>query len=619
MPVAIRKRSWEDHVTHPSGLQYSYDDLDLVCCHGVGSEGSWVTNGVKHGRRIRCASMPEGYHQGPTDVIVQTLEVAASMGCDGNDSKPLTLIEINGDVQCCLQEESKVSVDVDISKRASESKRIQTTDFQFSGEFDTDPNSRIPRTNITCATDSKCCGDKTDIGDVGTESRPGDDLSNEENVFKNPYMYCKEQQCITICSNNEPSLCVSAGEQPGNSPNQQKTKDSATEGYSRAPQPSEATPNQTSQTDLPHVEDWNHSACFDGATLPVDVLRSSVIMENGYVLPRANQTVYAVVMPVAEEKRDKRLSEGWRTDSADGQDGLNDPGHLIGNKDHSLTGSQAGALDHQKSSDPLAEPPVGEISNQMSLQQHTAKMNRPEEGKSEECRQAETTDSVVFSDILAKGEKDINVTLSVQQNSGSLKEELTQTNTTLCADQCLLTMSNTESEEIPAECIQSKMANQMFKDQPTPHDLEKSCSKLDTIPEVTFVEADGKAQQNLGLNLTADKPSPNGLGEVSEKQNQNLQMSFVEVSDEASSADLRGNQASGHPRCDSPDCEVADGRREHHKPQYITSVSTMEEAAQTANSDTHSAGPVTDETKEIGNQKEDGMVKGRMRKVSHQY
>uniref|UniRef100_A0A672YCS1 Rho GTPase-activating protein 7 n=1 Tax=Sphaeramia orbicularis TaxID=375764 RepID=A0A672YCS1_9TELE len=35
MPVAIRKRSWEEHVTHPSGLQYSYDDLDLVCCHGV--------------------------------------------------------------------------------------------------------------------------------------------------------------------------------------------------------------------------------------------------------------------------------------------------------------------------------------------------------------------------------------------------------------------------------------------------------------------------------------------------------------------------------------------------------------------------------------------------------
>lgn len=52
MPVAIRKRSWEDHVTPPrTGLQYSYDDLDLVCCH------------VQH-RRGRCASMPEcGHHQ----------------------------------------------------------------------------------------------------------------------------------------------------------------------------------------------------------------------------------------------------------------------------------------------------------------------------------------------------------------------------------------------------------------------------------------------------------------------------------------------------------------------------------------------------------------------------
>ncbi|XP_073806049.1 rho GTPase-activating protein 7 isoform X1 [Danio rerio] len=51
MPVAIRNRSWEDHVTSPrTGLQYSYDDLDLVCCH------------ARH-RRGRCASMPEcGHH-----------------------------------------------------------------------------------------------------------------------------------------------------------------------------------------------------------------------------------------------------------------------------------------------------------------------------------------------------------------------------------------------------------------------------------------------------------------------------------------------------------------------------------------------------------------------------
>ncbi|XP_026123507.1 rho GTPase-activating protein 7-like isoform X1 [Carassius auratus] len=52
MPVAVRKKSWEDHVTPRIGLQYSYDDLDLVCCH-------------VHYQHSRCASMPECSHHQP--------------------------------------------------------------------------------------------------------------------------------------------------------------------------------------------------------------------------------------------------------------------------------------------------------------------------------------------------------------------------------------------------------------------------------------------------------------------------------------------------------------------------------------------------------------------------
>ncbi|KAK2865528.1 hypothetical protein Q7C36_001584 [Tachysurus vachellii] len=56
MPVALRTRSWEDHVTPHSRKQYSYDDLDLVCCHaGVGGTGS----PAGRRQRERCASMPE--------------------------------------------------------------------------------------------------------------------------------------------------------------------------------------------------------------------------------------------------------------------------------------------------------------------------------------------------------------------------------------------------------------------------------------------------------------------------------------------------------------------------------------------------------------------------------
>lgn len=56
MPVAFRTRSWEDHVASRSRKQYSYDDLDLVCCHAA-VEGSGSPTGGR--QRVRCASMPE--------------------------------------------------------------------------------------------------------------------------------------------------------------------------------------------------------------------------------------------------------------------------------------------------------------------------------------------------------------------------------------------------------------------------------------------------------------------------------------------------------------------------------------------------------------------------------
>uniref|UniRef100_A0A8C1E1E0 Rho GTPase-activating protein 7 n=1 Tax=Cyprinus carpio carpio TaxID=630221 RepID=A0A8C1E1E0_CYPCA len=89
MPVAIRKRSWEDHVTPRTGLQYSYDDLDLVCCH------------VRY-QRSRCASLPEcGHHQPRTlglwtgdatrtmESIVQKFKGGAQPNCEGAKCKSL--------------------------------------------------------------------------------------------------------------------------------------------------------------------------------------------------------------------------------------------------------------------------------------------------------------------------------------------------------------------------------------------------------------------------------------------------------------------------------------------------------------------------------------------------
>uniref|UniRef100_A0A673Y8J0 Uncharacterized protein n=1 Tax=Salmo trutta TaxID=8032 RepID=A0A673Y8J0_SALTR len=90
MLVAIRKRSWEDHVTHRSGLQYSYDDLDLVCCHGVSGDGPRLASeGSKQGRRERCASMPECCHRPRPDDLNNgqghTLEFVTSVNVHSDD------------------------------------------------------------------------------------------------------------------------------------------------------------------------------------------------------------------------------------------------------------------------------------------------------------------------------------------------------------------------------------------------------------------------------------------------------------------------------------------------------------------------------------------------------
>uniref|UniRef100_A0A667WND2 Rho GTPase-activating protein 7 n=1 Tax=Myripristis murdjan TaxID=586833 RepID=A0A667WND2_9TELE len=172
MPVAIRKRSWEDHVTHRSGLQYSYDDLDLVCCHGVDSEGPWIgTGGSKQGRRARCASMPECCHQPPTDDLAQALEATASavdnecnkegtecknrsapVKLDGID-EPKTLNENNGptphtqDIQGCSR---PVRHDCEISSQTEQQNVEMAVLKQAQGEEGAQAEVNKKATEVSC-------------------------------------------------------------------------------------------------------------------------------------------------------------------------------------------------------------------------------------------------------------------------------------------------------------------------------------------------------------------------------------------------------------------------------------------------------------------------------------
>ncbi|KAF3852080.1 hypothetical protein F7725_005435 [Dissostichus mawsoni] len=103
-----------------------------------------------------------------------------------------------------------------------------------------------------------------------------------------------------------------------------------------------------------------------------------------------------------------------------------------------------------------------------------------------------------------------------------------------------------------------------------------------------------------------------------DQHNENLSPCPAEVNEELSPEGLHGNQASGCYLSESPALEVADGRREHHRPG--ATVSTMDEPGEAAHtdlySDTQLASPVLDETNEPGDQKED-VVKVRMRKREH--
>ncbi|XP_040000798.1 rho GTPase-activating protein 7 isoform X2 [Xiphias gladius] len=654
MPVAIRKRSWEEHVTHPSGLQYSYDDLDLVCCHGVDSEGPWMGAGASTtGRRTRCASMPEGCHQLPSEDISQTLEMTASVANDDTESEQLKLMENNEKVLLDLQESFHDLVDVDIPQRNCVSDHLQTASKGNSGKFHCNSNSGMSTANISSAADSSSHSGKTisGKGEVRTESRQSLDICDDDNVFKMPHISREEQQCISISSDNGLSLSESAGEQPGRLPNHQETKESHTEGYRRPPEISEATLKRSSaaelepQTDLPDVEEEKISTSENAGAnvnLPVGVLHSSVdIMEGGDMMSPVNKTVEPVVTLVVDRERDRGVTESWSANSADKLDKSNDLETLnenTGLKHHSrdIRGGEQDRHDRTR----ILDPAHGcEISNQTLLEQPNIEMtgmNGPQGGESAQARSSEKTAEVRYwpitsSDICFKGHycsMTVNSNVSSEQvDTGYSEKDPTQTNITQCADQYVET---TTSVSKPTEDMDVSLVSKdlFFCDDQTPaQQLENNCSKLDTILEVSYVEPEDipvlDPQKKIALYVTQNPDVQHSHTDdksaATEQHAQNLPSCSAEVNHELLLEGIHGNQASGCYFSESPASEVADGQREHHRPG--ATVSRMEETVEAAHivtyNDRHLASPVLDGTNEHGDLKEDSVVKVRMRKREH--
>lgn len=606
-------------MTHPSGLQYSYDDLDLVCHHGVDSEGPWMEAGAsKQGRRTRCASMPEGCHQLPTEGLAQTLEVTASVGNGVTESEQMKLMK---KVPLDLQEESVPGlhkmVDVDISQEASESEHLQTTNMGNFQGFHCSLNSAMSSTNISGATDSSTHSEKTFNceGEVGTESRHSHDICNDSNVFKSPHITHEVQQCISISSNNGLPLSESAGEQPGKLPDHQETKESHTEGYSRPPEISEATLNSSSavelepQTDLPEYKEEKMFTSYhagESVTLLVGVLHSSV-MEGGDMMSPASNSVDPDVTLVVEEGHDKGVTESGSTDSTDKLDGLNEN---IGYKHHSRH-IQEGMQDHHDCTWVLDQAHGCEMQYQTLLEQHYFEMTAVIEPQGEESANAKSSKKaadvrcgpVTSSDICLKGQCGAmtvkNNGLSVQEDTGFSEKDPIQTNIE-CADKCVKKVEDKNESPQSKELV-------CCEDQNTDQQLENRCLKLDTILEDNYVKpSDSPAldpekiiASDLTTNPAVQQCCMDDKHASTEQHTQNLPPCPAEVNDELSPGELHGNQPSGHYFNESPVSGVADGLREHHRPR--ASVSRM--------------GDTDDGSNEPEDLKEDNLVKVRMRKV----
>lgn len=243
MSVAVRKGSWEEHVAHASGSQYSHDDLDLVCCHGVDVVGSWGGAGSsKQGQRTRCASMPEGCHQLPTEEPPHTFRLAATV--DVNDQH----VQLNGALD--LEEEPVLSpsdlVDVDVPQGASESDHLHSTSGSSHGE---------PRRYLN-----------TGPSVPTAEKQKAEAVLGDGDHFKCSRIAREEQQRISVPSNNEPLLSECAGQQTGQHPNHQQTMEKYAEGHGRPPGTFDITLNQPSAAALESPNHPSHAEAEEMST-----------------------------------------------------------------------------------------------------------------------------------------------------------------------------------------------------------------------------------------------------------------------------------------------------------------------------------------------------------------
>ncbi|XP_077574884.1 rho GTPase-activating protein 7 isoform X1 [Stigmatopora nigra] len=568
MPVAIRKRSWEDHVTHPSGLQYSYDDLDLICCYGVDSGGLCrISAASKHGRWTRCASLPEGCHQLLTDELPQRRDVTA---CGEHD---------------CIHSEH---VTFTKSIKAPLEKKLVCGRHK----------------GLAVPLKGRDHARKTVDGKDRSERK------NDADVFKNAHISRDEQQCIFISSNNGPPLSQSAAGQPGKRPKHFHTKEGHTDSYSRH-EISESTLKLCSaaqrepQNDLPDVEEVISIPGHAGTeiTLDVGVIRPPLKTDSLLVMSLANKTAESVVTSEGLGKFDKGAIETWTTDLYDELTGSNNPETLNEKSGHQHLSRdiQEGKWDATGEWDqaPGCEIPFQTLVEQRDSETRAVKMSQGEEsrnGESSKKSEDVSLGPVISPDICVKVQQySVNNVLQCQQQ-GSIRLEEDFTEKTLNQD-----MEANLSMEAGSQ---------------TNKGFNETSSSLKTNLMVNLVKTHICATVPKNLSKTSLCKEVNELA-ATEKHQRNLLPLSAEVNNALSLEGIHGNEATGR-LSESPGSEVADGQRERHTAAANSGIKEMNNATQEGIlCNTSLVNDVFDGPCESGVQMEEQVVKVRIKKKDH--
>ncbi|XP_036789824.1 rho GTPase-activating protein 7 isoform X1 [Oncorhynchus mykiss] len=676
MLVAIRKRSWEDHVTHRSGLQYSYDDLDLVCCHGVSGDGPRLASeGSKQGRRERCASMPECCHRPRPDGLNNgpghTLEFVTSVNVEdnGDHSEPghvMSAGDFDSTVVPVFQAElvdgSDVTVDDDdLTGRLTESEPGGMPD---AGEDSVGSQSHCdlgngilqPKPNIICTADNSH-EDEYDIED-GTDDNEHPNVVDDRVAITVQSVSVDEGQRVSICPDNGFSLAFSVDEKTGRHAELLETMADHTDGQVGLPEPLVDTETQSPHTEVEPREDLS-TLDESNITDPgkrTGVIQAAAILDSSNK-PECNSDVISDVnveileAPVADVMEGEAMGEDvmikaleWKAE--DSVDGLNVQRKMYESRDkfdqilrvqHAV--SVDGRQTEQERHDSMRTNDGCEIAqDQTVLRKEDVDMVEMEGSQGEERalemgrektpEDKASVESVHALPVTVQRSDDLDRRpLAGQQNLESSKMDGIQERTTV--EDTDHPMIQVHSDDLTVENTSGGLRS---KDSTCSEELTSAVtaqgehsdggSKLDTIHEINQSEAEddsvplgrqGVSVMGISTSPAARLPNMDTLSQPMCPKEEN----------EPLLERCHGNQAPVKQLGESPVLEAACGQKEQDRPGDTQAVTeAIEEVAHPGNhGNTHLGDKASDVKREAkcgDNKGEDHVVKLRARKSSRE-